>query len=90
MFLSSESQKAVASNQDDTIELTMFRQNGSQSGAASGPETLVEFPPEEPGLTERGEIPPLREVRAAGWLDNSTGSETDPKERRRYAGGLYL
>ncbi|XP_008410865.1 NADPH oxidase 5 isoform X2 [Poecilia reticulata] len=41
MFLSSESQKAVASNQDDTIKLTMFRQNGSQSGSASDPETQV-------------------------------------------------
>ncbi|XP_016534876.1 NADPH oxidase 5 isoform X1 [Poecilia formosa] len=64
MFLSSESQKSVASNQDDTIKLTMFRQNGSQSGSASDPETQVEFPPEESGFTERGEVPPLREVSA--------------------------
>ncbi|MED6239497.1 hypothetical protein ATANTOWER_007163 [Ataeniobius toweri] len=65
MFLSSDSERAVASSQDDTIELTMFRQNGSQSRSASNSESHMESkPPEEPGLGERGEVPPLREISA--------------------------
>lgn len=52
IFPCSDSEGAVPSNQDDDIKLTMFRQNGSQSGSAS----------EEPGLAERGEGSLLREV----------------------------
>ncbi|MEQ2160065.1 hypothetical protein GOODEAATRI_029698 [Goodea atripinnis] len=72
MFLSSDSERAVASSQDDTIELTMFRQNGSQSRSASNSESHMESPPEEPGLGEIGEVPPLREC----YVDGPYGTPT--------------
>ncbi|KAF0040741.1 hypothetical protein F2P81_006639 [Scophthalmus maximus] len=56
LFSCSDVTTAVASNQDDAIELTMYRQNGSQVGA--------EPPPDDQGPAERGEAPPLREVSA--------------------------
>nr|XP_020471485.1 NADPH oxidase 5 [Monopterus albus]XP_020471486.1 NADPH oxidase 5 [Monopterus albus] len=66
MFRSTHSNRAVASNGDDAIELVMYRQNGSQSGvalpsvsAAQGP---VEPLPDKQGPAERGEVPPLREI----------------------------
>ncbi|XP_026166684.1 NADPH oxidase 5 [Mastacembelus armatus] len=58
----------VASNEDDAVELTMYRQNGSQSDVApaslSGAQGPLEPLPDELGLAERGEAPALREISA--------------------------
>ncbi|XP_077425226.1 NADPH oxidase 5 [Vanacampus margaritifer] len=51
---------AVASNQDNAVELTMYRHNGSRAGA--NPATSPPRPPDQVGPAERGEAPPLREV----------------------------
>ncbi|XP_023277002.1 NADPH oxidase 5-like [Seriola lalandi dorsalis] len=68
LFSSTDCNRAVASNEDDAIELTMFRQNGSQSsvapGSVCGSQEPVEHPPDELGPAERGEAPPLREIPA--------------------------
>ena len=48
---------AVASNEDDAIELMMYRQSGGRSDVAP-----AEPLPDEPGPAERGEAPALREV----------------------------
>lgn len=48
---------AVASNEDNAIELMMYRQSGARSDVAP-----AEPLPDEPGPAERGEAPPLREV----------------------------
>ncbi|XP_069580479.1 NADPH oxidase 5 [Brachyistius frenatus] len=56
---------AVASNEDEAVELTMYRQNGSPSGEAAAPagaQEPAEPPPDELGPAERGEAPPLKEV----------------------------
>ncbi|XP_077367733.1 NADPH oxidase 5-like isoform X2 [Festucalex cinctus] len=53
---SAHANAAVASNQDNAVELTMYRHNGSRA-AATPP-----LPPDQAGPAERGEAPPLREV----------------------------
>lgn len=69
MFNSSDAIRAVASNKDDSIELTLFRQNGSESGAGAVSESGSQDPPKqplcEPGPAERGEAVQLREV----WIE---------------------
>ena len=67
MFSSADCNRAVASNEDDAVELTMYRQNGSRAcvdpvpvSGASGPVGPL---PDELGPAERGEAPPLREVK---------------------------
>lgn len=66
MFNSSDVNRAVASSEDDSIELTLFRQNGSESGAGPASESGSQDPPkhplDEPGPAERGEAVQLREV----------------------------
>lgn len=66
LFSSANSNRAVASNEDDAIELMMYRQSGFQSEAApapmSGSQGSAEPLPDELGPAERGEAPPLREV----------------------------
>ncbi|XP_039988661.1 NADPH oxidase 5 isoform X2 [Xiphias gladius] len=68
LFSSTDCNRAVASNEDDAIELTMYRQNGSRSGVApvsvSGAQGPAEPLPDELGPAERGEAPPLREISA--------------------------
>ncbi|XP_042266656.1 NADPH oxidase 5 [Thunnus thynnus] len=70
LFSSTNRNGAVASNEDDAIELTMYRQNRSQSRPApgsvsgSGAQGLAEPLPDELGPAERGEAPPLRDVPA--------------------------
>ncbi|KAG7522789.1 NADPH oxidase 5 [Solea senegalensis] len=68
LFSSTDCDQAVASNEDDAIELTMYRQNGSQCSAAPpslcGGQGSVEPLPDELGPAERGEAPPLKEVPA--------------------------
>lgn len=67
LFSSANSNRAVASNEDDAIELMMYRQSGLQSEAApapmSGSQESAEPLPDELGPAERGEAPPLREVK---------------------------
>lgn len=57
----------VASNEDDAVELMMYRQRSSASDVVSPCEPESQDPPEPPpdglGPAERGEAPPLREVR---------------------------
>lgn len=57
---------AVASTEDDSVELMMYRQNSSCSDVAPPPTPshgVAEGPPEDDlGPAERGEAPPLREV----------------------------
>ncbi|XP_047452753.1 NADPH oxidase 5 [Mugil cephalus] len=53
MFSSDECNGAVASNEDDAVELTMYRQSGLGS--------QVQTAPDEQGPAERGEAPPLKE-----------------------------
>nr|XP_057931397.1 NADPH oxidase 5 isoform X3 [Doryrhamphus excisus] len=64
LFNSPQFNDVVASNDDDTVELTMYRQNGSRTSAS--PVTLVQDPlsSDELGPAERGEAPPIREVSA--------------------------
>ncbi|XP_013878453.1 NADPH oxidase 5 isoform X2 [Austrofundulus limnaeus] len=68
MFNSSDSSRGVASNEDDSIELTSFRQNGPESGAGpaseSGSQGSLKPTPDEPGPAERGEALQLREIPA--------------------------
>ncbi|XP_074533955.1 NADPH oxidase 5 [Halichoeres trimaculatus] len=68
LFSSSDCGGAVASNEDDAVELMMYRQNGFQSDTAppltSGSPAPAEPPPDELGPAERGEAPPIREVSA--------------------------
>ncbi|XP_051807847.1 NADPH oxidase 5 [Acanthochromis polyacanthus] len=63
LFSSADCNADVASNEDDAIELTMYRQNGS-----SVPPTSTSKPaeplPDEPGPAERGEAPPIKEMSA--------------------------
>jgi len=60
MFNSVDPNETVASNEDETIELMMLRQNGSQYRAAatleSGGQGPVERQPDELGPAERGEV----------------------------------
>ncbi|XP_054633836.1 NADPH oxidase 5 isoform X1 [Dunckerocampus dactyliophorus] len=64
LFNSPHFNGAVASNDDDAVELTMYRQNGSRTSAS--PVTSAQDPlsSDELGPAERGEAPPLREVSA--------------------------
>ncbi|XP_071318121.1 NADPH oxidase 5 isoform X2 [Trachinotus anak] len=68
LFSSTDCNRAVASNEDDAIELTMYRLNGSRSGVAPvsvcGAQRPVEPLTDELGPAERGEAPPLREISA--------------------------
>ncbi|KAM9352679.1 NADPH oxidase 5 [Symphorus nematophorus] len=57
LFSSSSCNRAVASNEDDAIELMMYRQSGSRADVAP-----AESLPDELGPAERGEAPPHREV----------------------------
>ncbi|XP_070686174.1 NADPH oxidase 5 [Pempheris klunzingeri] len=65
LFSSTNCNGAVASNEDDAIELMMYRQNGSRCDvtppSGSGSPGPAEPPPDELGPAERGEAPPLRE-----------------------------
>ncbi|KAM7397360.1 hypothetical protein PAMP_020338 [Pampus punctatissimus] len=69
LFSSTNCNGAVASNEDDAIELTMYR-HGSRSGlgpglvSRSGAQGPAEPLPDELGPAERGEAPPLRDVSA--------------------------
>uniref|UniRef100_A0A8P4G1S6 NADPH oxidase, EF-hand calcium binding domain 5 n=2 Tax=Dicentrarchus labrax TaxID=13489 RepID=A0A8P4G1S6_DICLA len=63
-LFSSNCNGAVASNEDDAIELMMYRQSGSRSDEAQMSEGPTEPLPDELGPAERGEAPPLREVSA--------------------------
>ncbi|KAI3371039.1 hypothetical protein L3Q82_023520 [Scortum barcoo] len=68
-LFSSNFSGGVASNEDDAIELMMYRQNGSRSDVDPAPISESERPAEsvqdELGPAERGEAPPLhREVSA--------------------------
>ncbi|KAF3706013.1 NADPH oxidase 5 [Channa argus] len=62
LFNSADDNGAVASNEDDAVELTMYRQNGCHSGVApiQGPGEPLS---DALGPAERGEAPPLRDVR---------------------------
>ncbi|XP_029952159.1 LOW QUALITY PROTEIN: NADPH oxidase 5 [Salarias fasciatus] len=62
LFSSAHSDGGVASNEDEAVELTMFRQNGSP--AVAPPPPSPDPPPDGAGLAERGEAPPLREISA--------------------------
>lgn len=57
----------MASNEDDAVELMMYRQRSSGSDVVSPCEPESQDPPEPLpdglGPAERGEAPPLREVR---------------------------
>ncbi|XP_030282329.1 NADPH oxidase 5 isoform X2 [Sparus aurata] len=68
LFSSTNCNGAVASNEDDAIELMMYRQSGPQTDVAPDPMSGSEGPdeplPDELGPAERGEAPPLREVSA--------------------------
>nr|XP_046251048.1 NADPH oxidase 5 isoform X1 [Scatophagus argus] len=68
LFSSTNCNGAVASNEDDAIELMMYRQSGCRSDAAPPPMCGSQGPaeplPDELGPAERGEAPPLREVSA--------------------------
>ncbi|XP_029992977.1 NADPH oxidase 5 [Sphaeramia orbicularis] len=68
LFRSTDCNGTVATNEDDSVELTMYRQNGYRSGPAlestSEDQEPVESVPDELGPAERGEAPPLREVSA--------------------------
>ncbi|KAM3870466.1 NADPH oxidase 5 [Diretmus argenteus] len=64
LFSSTNCNGTVASNEDDAIELTMYRQNGSQRdpGLGPGPQGPVEPLPDQLGQAERGEGPSLKEI----------------------------
>ncbi|XP_034031676.1 NADPH oxidase 5 [Thalassophryne amazonica] len=68
LFNSTNYNGTVASNEDEAVELTMYRQNGFQSSPS--PTSLSEPPgskealPDELGLAERGEAPPLQQMSA--------------------------
>ncbi|XP_044048163.1 NADPH oxidase 5 isoform X2 [Siniperca chuatsi] len=68
LFSSTNCGGGVASNEDDAIELMMYRQNGSQADEAAAPMSESPGPaeplPDELGPAERGEAPPLKEVPA--------------------------
>ncbi|XP_037622873.1 NADPH oxidase 5 [Sebastes umbrosus] len=73
LFSSTNCNGAVASNEDDAIELMMYRQNGSRCDVvlapapappSSGPHSPAEPIPDGLEPAERGEAPPLREVSA--------------------------
>ncbi|XP_049929775.1 NADPH oxidase 5 [Epinephelus moara] len=69
LFSSTNSNGAVAYNEDDAIELKMYRQNGFEADEAppsppSGSQGLAEPLPDGLEPAERGEAPPLREVSA--------------------------
>lgn len=53
LFSAAKSNQVVASNEDRAVELMMYRQRGSDEPDADGL-----------GPAERGEAPPLREVRS--------------------------
>uniref|UniRef100_A0A4W5QI07 NADPH oxidase 5 n=1 Tax=Hucho hucho TaxID=62062 RepID=A0A4W5QI07_9TELE len=53
----------VASNEDDAIELTLYRQNGCRPGPGPGPGPQGPNPDQQ-NQAERGEAPPLREITA--------------------------
>lgn len=67
LFSSAKSNETVASNEDDAVELMMYRQCSSGSGVVSPNTPQSQVPPEplpdELDPAERGEAPPLREVR---------------------------
>lgn len=63
LFSSAKSNEVVASNEDDAVELMMYRQRSSGSDV---PESPPEPLPDELGPAERGEAPPIREVRNQG------------------------
>lgn len=67
MFSSAKSNKAVASNEDDAVTLMMYQQRSSGTDVVSPATPESQGPPEplpdELGPAERGEAPPLREVR---------------------------
>ncbi|XP_069385186.1 NADPH oxidase 5 [Paralichthys olivaceus] len=68
LFSSTDWNQAVASNEDEAIELTMYRQNGSRAAGAPVSLSAAQGPtgslPDELGPAERGEAPPLREISA--------------------------
>ncbi|XP_034443025.1 NADPH oxidase 5 [Hippoglossus hippoglossus] len=68
LFSSTDWNQAVASNEDEAIELTMYRQNGSRAAGAPVSLSVAQGPteslPDELGPAERGEAPPLREISA--------------------------
>ncbi|KAM4618776.1 NADPH oxidase 5 [Polymixia lowei] len=69
LFRSTDCNRTLASNEDDAIELTMYRQNGSRPGPVPEPGPVpVQGPqealPDQLGQAERGEGPPLREISA--------------------------
>lgn len=68
-LFSSNCNGAVASNEDDAIELMMYRQNGSRNDEAQMSEGPTEPLPDELGPAERGEAPPLREVETFSILN---------------------
>lgn len=65
LFSSAKSNETVASNEDDAVELMMYRQCSSGVGSPNTPQSQVppEPLPDELDPAERGEAPPLREVR---------------------------
>lgn len=67
LFSSTDSNRAVASNEDEAVELTMYRQNSSRSSTASvapsGDQDLAETQVDELSPAERGEAPPLKDVK---------------------------
>ncbi len=67
LFSSTNCNGAVASNEDDAIELMMYRQSSFRCHVAPplmpGSPGPVEPLPDELGPAERGEAPPLREVK---------------------------
>lgn len=70
LFGSAKSNEVVASNEDDAVELMMYRQRSSERPEAQHPPEAL---PDELGPAERGEAPPLREVRKQdkgqlGWV----------------------
>ncbi|XP_059190334.1 NADPH oxidase 5 [Centropristis striata] len=65
LFSATYRNRDVASNEDDAIELMMYRQNGSRADAAPPPPQTPAKPlPDGLEPAERGEAPPIREVSA--------------------------
>lgn len=60
LFNAADGNGAVASNEDDAVELTMYRQDSCSSVPA--PEEQAEGVPDQLGPAERGEAPALREI----------------------------
>ncbi|XP_019729461.1 NADPH oxidase 5 isoform X2 [Hippocampus comes] len=64
LFSSPHENGAVASSEDNAVELTMYRRNVSRPGAPPATSMPLPVPSDDPAAAERGEAPPPREVSA--------------------------